>query len=176
MNILAQIIGSLAIITFAISPQQKTKKKVLIFQLCSSILYALQYLILGAFSAVATNVIGTIKNWIFYRYTKQDKEIPITILYIYVIILLLFGVLTFQNIFSVFPILLSVLYAYGVWQSNLKKYRIISAIGAMLWIIYNFSVGAYVGAIGNVFQLASAVIAVVRLDIRQSDKIECTKT
>lgn len=170
MNIIAQIIGISAIITFAISPQQETKKKVLIFQLFSSILYALQYLILGALSAVATSIIGAVNNWVFYMYAKKNKEIPIAILYIYSIIILISGILTFNNIFSVFPIILSILYTYGVWQSNLKIYRIIAIVGALAWIIYNWTVGAYANAIGNGFQCVSAIIAVIRLDIMKNNQ------
>lgn len=165
MNIIAQITGILAIIAFAISPQQKTKNKVLIFQLLSNILYALQYLILGAFSAVATSIIGAVNNLVFYGYAKKDKEIPIVLLYIYIIIILIAGILTYDNIFSIFPILLSILYTYGVWQSNLKIYRMIAVVGALAWIIYNWAVGAYANAIGNGFQCVSAIIAVIRLDI-----------
>lgn len=165
MNIGAQIVGILAIIVFAISPHQKTKKKVLIFQLISNMLYALQYLLLGAFSAVATNIVGGIKNLIFYFYTKAEKEIPNKFLYVYIIIIVIFGIFTFNGIISVIPILVSILYAYAVWQDSLKVYRIITIIGSIAWIIYNFIVGAYVGVAGNVFQLISAIIAFIRIDI-----------
>lgn len=163
--VVAQIVGILAIIVFSLSPQQKTKVRVLIFQLTSSILYALQYLFLGAYSAVATNTIGAAKNWIFYKYANKNKENPIILLIIYIIIIVISGILTYTNIFSIFPIFLSILYAYGTWQSNLKIYRAISVFGALCWIIYNFSVAAYVSAIGNIIQLISAIVAVIRLDL-----------
>lgn len=51
MNILSQILGIFAIITFAIAPHQKNKKRILIFQTIANILYALQYTLLYAFSA-----------------------------------------------------------------------------------------------------------------------------
>lgn len=119
--ILAQIFGILAIIIFSLSPHQKTKIKILIFQLISSILYALQYLLLGATSAVAINIIGAIKDGIFYTYTRKNKPIPVSSLLIYIAVLLLSLILTFENIFSVFPCLLAILCVYGVWQTNLKK-------------------------------------------------------
>lgn len=170
MNILAQVVGTLAIVVFAISPHQKTKKKVLFFNIVSSLLYALQYLLLGAFSAVATNVIGTVKNQVFYMYEKKEKDIPIRALLIYIAILVISGMLTYTNIFSVFPVLLSSLSAYGVWQKNLKVYRNIVVINSASWLIYNFVVGAYVGAIGNAFQICSAIVAIIRLDVIKNKK------
>ena len=38
--------------------------------------------------------------------------------------------------------------------------------------IYNFSVGAYIGVIGNVMQFISAIIAIVRLDIIKKEETE----
>lgn len=170
--VIAQVVGISAMITFAIVPHQKTRGRSLAFQLLSSILYAMQYLLLGAFSAVASNIIGAIKNYVFYIYVKKNKDIPISILVIYILILLISGILTYTNMLSIFPIVLSIMYAYGAWQSNLRIYRIISVFGAALWIIYNFSVGAYIGVIGNVMQFISAIIAIVRLDIIKKEETE----
>ncbi|MGN1297973.1 MAG: YgjV family protein [Clostridia bacterium] len=75
-----------------------------------------------------------------------------------------------NNIFSIFPVLLSILYTYGVWQSNLKTYRVISVVGAIAWMIYNSVVGAYASVIGNVFQCITAIIAIIRLDIIKIEK------
>ncbi|MCI8965108.1 MAG: YgjV family protein [Clostridia bacterium] len=170
--IIAQIAGIFAMLVFAIVPQQKSKKRSLIMQIISDIFYGIQYLLLNAFSAVASNVIGAVNKYIFYVFAKKNKNVPIIILFIYIAITIVSGILTFTNILSVFPIFLSILYTYGAWQSNLKIYRIISVVGAALWIIYNFSVGAYIGAIGNVIQLISAIIAVIRLDIiKKEEKI-----
>lgn len=164
-GIMAQILGILAILVFSLSPQQKTKNKILIFQLFSSILYCLQYFILGAFSAVVINIIGAIKESIFYLYTKKDKDIPVKILLIYTIIIIISGIITFTDIFSIFPAFLAILATYGTWQKSLKKYRILVVISIILWTVYNFVVGAYVNVIGNAFQLVSAVIAIIRLDV-----------
>lgn len=170
--IIAQVVGILAMTTYAIVPQQKTRGRSLALQLLSSILYALQYLFLGALSAVASNIIGAIKNYVFYLYVKKNKDIPVTILIIYIVILLISGIFTYTNILSIFPIVMSIICAYGAWQSNLKIYRIISVINAASYMIYNYSVSAYIGVIGNVIQFISAIIAIVRLDIIKKEEKE----
>lgn len=168
MNILSQILGILAIITFAIAPHQKNKKGVLIFQTIANILYALQYTLLYAFSAVIANGIDGIKNFIFYFYEKNEKKIPLKILWIYIIVIVILGVITFNGAYTMIPIIVSLLYAYAVWQDNLTIYRIITIIGSIGWIIYNCIVGAYVSILGNSFQLLSAIIAIIRLDLRRN--------
>ena len=162
---MAQIIGTVALIISSSAPHQNTKKKVLIYKIFSTALYALQYLILGALSAVVTNIIGVIRDYILYRYAKENKEVPILILYIYIIIVLVSGVFTFNGLISILPILLSILTTYSVWQNNLKKYRGITVIIIILWTIYNFAVNAYANAIGNIFSLIIAIIAIIRFDI-----------
>lgn len=163
--IIAQVVGILAITFFTLSPQQKSKRKILVFQLISSVLYALQYFILSAFSAGIINIIGAVKEFCFYLYAKKEKDIPVKILLIYIIVVIISGILTYTDIFSVMPILLTILSTYGIWQKNLKKYRILVVVATIFWIIYNLVVGAYVNVIGNLFQLGSAIIAIIRLDI-----------
>lgn len=165
MNIVAQVIGLLAIISYAISPHAKTKKRVLVFHLISSILYALQYFLLNAFSAMITNTVGAVKCYVFYLYEKKGKEIPKSLFWIFMLVILALGILTYNNIYSLIPILVSILSLYAVWQNNLKVFRAIVIISSISWIAYNIIVGAYVGVIGNVFQLSSAIIAIIRFDI-----------
>ena len=168
--ITAQIIGATALIISSLAPQQNKKNKVLVYKLFSNALYALQYLILGAFSAVVTNIIGVIREYIFYRYAKANKDVPISILYIYILIVLVSGIFTFNGFISILPILLSILTTYSVWQNNLKKYRGITVIIIILWMIYNFAVNAFTNAIGNVISLISAIIAIIRLDIMKNEE------
>ncbi len=168
MNIISQMLGILAIIAYAIAPHQKNKKGVLVFQLIASILYALQYSLLYAFSAVITNVIGGIKNCIFYFYEKNEKNIPQKILWGYIVVILLLGIVTFGGIYTLIPIIMSVLSAYAVWQNNLTVYRVLTIVVSTAWIIYNYIVGAYVSIFGNVFQLISTIIAMIRLDLKKS--------
>lgn len=166
--IIAQIMGVLAIIVLALAAHQRTKSKVLVCDTIAAVLYSIQYMFLFAYSAVAINIIGAIKDIIFYKYAKEDKEIPIILLCIYIVIIAISGIFTYTNIFSIFPTILSILYAYGVWQSNLKVFRGMSIFIASAWFIYNLSVGAYVSVAGNMFQLVSAIIAVIRLDIMKT--------
>lgn len=172
MNIAAQIVGVFGIIVFAITPHQKTKSKILVCQLISSLLYASQYFLLEAFSAVVTNMIDALKSIVFSTYEKKKKKIPIYILIVYIAIMLISGIFTINSIFSVVPIVGAILYSYAAWQDNLKLFRIINIFVVLMFIVYNIYVGAYVSFFGNVFQLISSVVAIIRLDISKDVKME----
>lgn len=173
INIVAQIIGFFAILSFAISPQQKKKSRVLLFQLIASILYATQYFILGAYTAVATNIADMIKTIVFLNYSKDNKKIPIYYFIIYSIIIIALGIFTINSLISSIPVIAALLFAYATWQSNMKVYRGINTLVIIMYAIYNLYFGAYVSCIGSIIQLVSAVIAIVRLDIINKNKEVC---
>ena len=74
---IAQIFGIFALITCFISYQTTKKKRFLIVQLITNAFYAIQYLILKAFSGFSSCVISFTKNILFYNLEKKGKEIPI---------------------------------------------------------------------------------------------------
>ena len=162
--IIAQLIGVVAIVVYSLSPHQRTNAKVLIFRFVAAILYAIQYFLLGAYTAVATNIIGGIKEGIFYLYSRNEKKIPLVIFLAYALILIISGIFTYVNLFSILPVIFSVLTAYATWCGNLKNYRILLVLSSLSWIFYNFTVGAYISFAGNIFQLSSTIFAMVRFD------------
>ena len=160
--IVAQIIGILAISVYALSLHQKTKAKVIVCRIIANVFYTFEYLFLHAFSGVGTNLIDVIQTFVFYQYAKKDKKIPLIWVVLYIIIIILIGFFTYQNIFSIFPVVLCVISVYGIWQDNLRVNRILSVFILSMWMIYNFKVLAYTNACGNLFQVISAIIAVYR--------------
>lgn len=165
MNIAVQIIGFFAILSFAIAPQQKKKSKVLFFQLIASVLYSIQYFILGAYTAVATNITDMIKTIVFLNYSKNEKKIPIYYFIIYAIVIIILGVFTINSIISSIPVIAALLFAYATWQNNMKLYRVLNLLVILMYAIYNLYFGAYVSFIGSVIQFVSSIIAIIRLDI-----------
>lgn len=135
--IVAQIFGTIAVIFYAFSSKQKTKKGILFYHGVANFLYSIQYLLLGAFPAVGTNSMGVLKNCVFYSYDKKGKKAPVYILLIYISIITSLGILTFKNIFCIIPIFWSILSAYATWQNDLKKFRVFTGIIVTAMLIYN---------------------------------------
>ena len=65
---------------------------------------------------------------------------------------------------SIIPIVVTIVYTYGLWQDDMKVIRITTAIAGFGWGIYNIVVMAYVGAIQSISQLISSIIAIFRND------------
>ena len=73
--IIGQILGVVAIALGFLSYQMKTQKQLLMMQTATSLVFCLHYLLIGAPSGMAMNVICIFRNLAyFYRNKKQSKS------------------------------------------------------------------------------------------------------
>ena len=163
--IFAQISGLLASISSMASVHQNKKIKMLGFQILSNFLFVVQYIFLGALAGASVYLLSIFRCYIFYQYEKLEKKKSLLVLTIFIIITIFSGMLCYQDIFSIIPIITAVLYTYAVWQNNLKIFRVIAFIVPVAISIYNFYVGAYVGALSAVIEAVSSFTAIIRFDI-----------
>ena len=162
MFIIAQIIGGIVLILTVISVQFKTKEKILICQIVANILVAIQYFLLNAITGAVISIINAIRCVIFYYYKKKDIKPSVIILIIFEVIAIISGIYTWQDIWSLIPIVVTVVYTYGLWQDNVTVIRITAGVVGFGWAVYNVIVMAYVGALQETAQLVSSVIAIFR--------------
>lgn len=162
--IIAQIIGAIALIILIISLQNNSKKRLLTYQMISSLLYALQYFFLKANTGCFMNLICMIRNWIFNRYPKTRP--PIYWLIITIIIMVYTSSLSYAGIISTLPMIAVVIYSIALWNGNLTKIRITEVISCTLYIIYNIKVLAITGLIATIIELLGAVFAIYKFDIK----------
>lgn len=162
MFILAQIIGGIVLILTVISVQFKTKEKILMCQIIANVLVSIQYFLLDALTGGVVAIINVIRCIIFYFYKKKNMKPSIVFLGVFIIVAVVSGILTWQSIYSIIPIIAAIVFTYGLWQDNIKITRICTAITAGNWSIYNIIVKAYAGAIQSVAECISAIIAMIR--------------
>jgi hypothetical protein len=163
MNYLAQLFGLISLFLLIMSYQQTKKQKFLFIQIFANVFYFIQYILLSAFSAAASNMISIIRSSIFYKYEISNKKIPIFFLFIFEIIILIAGFITYVNIFSIIPIIIVISYTYATWQKNLKVTYFICLVAAILWILYNYVVGAYVSIIGSIIEFTASTIGFIKV-------------
>lgn len=170
MKYIAFFLGMIAFIFYILSVQQKEKESLLKFQIIANIFYSLQYLLLGVHIAALMNFISVARLATFYKYNKDKKNIPIYSLSIFVILILLIGFVRYDKnivgILAIFinliPIVITLLYTISTWKNNMNVIRWVFTCSAVLWMIYNFSVGAYASLLGNIFELSSGIVSIFR--------------
>lgn len=159
MIFLAQIIGGLAVSVWVLSIQNKERKNILIFQSIANLLYTIEYTLLGAYSAASMNLIGTIRCFIF---SKIDEDKSKKLLIPFIILILILGILTYNGIISLIPIIIYIFYTISSAKTDAKWNRIVILITAFIWIYYNYKVEAYITIVGNIFEIISGLAALIR--------------
>ncbi|MBE5820464.1 MAG: YgjV family protein [Clostridiales bacterium] len=157
--ILAQIFGFIELIITVIYVHFKSKEKIVMWSVILNLIAATQFFLLNAITGGIVSIINAIRCFVFYYYKKKDKKPSTVTLVIFISIAVLSGVITWQNIWSIIPIIATVIYTYGLWQDKVKVIRITAGIVGFGWGIYDIIVMAYVAAIQEFLQLASSVIA-----------------
>ena len=169
--ILAQICGLLGALSMLVSNWQRTRNKVLTFLIFDSLLYFVQYILLGAFSGAFTNIVGLFRTIIF-KYKDRYKVLGSRmVLLIILAIYILIGVLTYDGVTSIFPVVASILYSVVLWQDDVKKIRLGTAVMILSWLIYNLAVGAYLSAVVEGILLISSITAIVKLDVLKNKNV-----
>lgn len=131
-------------------------------QVIANGIYGIEYLLLGAFSAASMNFLSFLRLLVYYFYALLNIKMPKWILFVFITLVLLFGIITYDGLISLLPIIITVLYTYAFWQNNLNVARIIYIVAAIIWIYYNYEVGAYVGIIGNALEIITGLISLIK--------------
>lgn len=164
-TILAQMFGLLGALSLLLSSWQTSKKKALVYISLDSLFYIIQYALLGAYSGLFSNIVSFIRTLTFY-FKDQNKFIQNKItIFLIAIAYLLVGILTYDGITSIFPVVVSILYTLSLWQDDVKIIRYSTALLVLGWFIYNISVGAYSSSIVEFILLVSSLISIIKLDI-----------
>lgn len=169
--ILAQILGLFALLTSVIAIQFKRKGKILFFTCLVNTLTVVQFILLDALTGAIIGALNTIRCIVFFIYEAKTKNQSIIVLLIFEIFTITAGILTFNNIWDLLPILSTLLYTYGLWQNNITFLKISSAIMCIGWIIYDIIILAYVEAFRSFCEFISSIIAVF-IQIKSQKNIE----
>lgn len=168
MELAAQIIGLFAVAAYLLSYQQKKRNNIIIWNATSRILYIIQYMMLGAFSGAALDVLGTVSSVAAQNKDKEfiKKHTLATVIGINVLIVAA-GLMLTKSIFDIFPIVGVILHTSAFWITNEKIIRRVSLLGCPFWLVYNLVSGAYGSAIGDALTIVSIGTAMWRYDIRK---------
>lgn len=161
MKIAGHIIGFIAIGLFFLSYQVFDKKKLLIIQTVATAAICLQYLLIGANSGFALNIVCMIRNLLFYHRDKKYLS-GLWLPYTMAIIMAAVSMLSWDGYHSLFIIagLMINTVCMGICDTqNLRKSILVTS---PIVLIYNIVELSYSGIISECIALCSAAIGIVR--------------
>ena len=179
MELIAQIIGLAAMSFNILSYQQKTRSRVIGFQLFGGLLFCINFFLLGAISGSLLNAVAVVRAIVFLNKEKLHADHPVWLAGFVGVYLLCYG-LTFtvfgteatarSLILEALPVIGMTATTISFRLTDAKAIRRYGLISSPSWLIYNvasFSIGAI---ICEVLSLGSIVLGILRLDREQPKK------
>ncbi len=164
---LAQVMGAVALILTVIGVQFKKKDNIVFLNVFANIFVAIEYFLLGAITGAVVSILNAIRCFVFYLFSRKNLKPSVIVLVIFEIVSITSGILTWENWWSLIPIVVTMAYTYGLWQDNIFIIKLFTGFAGFGWAIYNFVVRAYVGLVHEVMQLISSIIAIIMLKKQQ---------
>lgn len=165
LKVIAEVIGIIGIICSILSFQCSQRKNVMLFQVLASLIFCTQLFLVGAVTGACLDSINFFRSLFFSIDKKWAKSN--CWLALFILLLVAAGVATWQNAYSILPMIGSLLLTVALWMKTSKKVRLISFFSGPCWLIYNVVNGAYSAAVNELIAMASIVIGILRHDIEK---------
>ena len=165
VKVIAEVIGIIGIICSILSFQCSQRKNVMLFQVLASLMFCTQLFLVGAVTGACLDSINFFRSLFFSIDKKWAKSN--WWLALFILLLLAAGIATWQNAYSILPMIGSLLSTVALWMKTSKKIRLISFFSGPYWLIYNVVNGAYSAAVNELIAMTSIVIGILRHDIKK---------
>ncbi len=166
----AQIANLLNIIVTIAAFQFKKLPHILLGNVASNVLLALNYVFLGAFSGAWVGTLAAIQTIVIYFLDKKQtkKQTRLYLLVLFSVMYIIGTAIVYKQWFDCISCICALLYVASILQTNPKNLRRFSFVNMSLWIVYDICAGAYTTIITHVLVLSSIIIAMIRLDINRN--------
>ena len=169
--LVANIIAFVATaITFA-SYQVNSQRKLLIIQIFATIVSAISFLVLGAWTGLAMNIVAVLRNIAYYNKDKKifsHKCVP----FVFAAVMVVFGVLTWTHWYCVLSVAGLVINTLALSSPSAQLIRKSILVTSPMVLLYDVLAGNYIEAVKELIAIVSAVIGIIRY--RKESKNEKT--
>lgn len=158
---ITQLIGLIAYTFLSFSYFKKDKKNILLIQIFSYTTFVIHYYLLGAITGSVCNVLGLFAFILIYLFDKYKKNKKILIC-ILIPILIGISIITFENIYSIFPIIASVIAISSFLTDDENIIRLLGIVSNTCWLIYAIFYKSYFALPFEIVTLVSVMIAYIK--------------
>lgn len=169
MNLLGHVVGVVAIGLFFYSYQIFDKKKLLLVQTIATCTLCLQYILIGAFSGFALNIVCVIRNVLYYlqdRKVISIKGLP-NMLAFAMLAVSIFSWDGYHSLFIIVGLIMNTIFM-GIFNSqDLRKSMLITCPMILVYNIFSFSIS---GIVSESLSIVSALIGIARYNSYRTEK------
>ena len=165
MYVAAQIVGFVAVGAFLLSYQLKRRKHIVLVNAVSSVLYVVQYALLGAFDGAVIDTISAVSTLAARKENAKIRKYAGLLMLLFALAIAAAGMALYRNVFSLCSIAGAILQVSALWFSKERNIRLVSFLGAPCWLVFNLSSHAYGAALGSFLSMVSIASAIWRYDL-----------
>lgn len=161
VELIGHVLGFVAVGLFFYSYQCTEKRKLMLVQTVATALSCIQYLLIGAFSGFALNVVCIIRNFTFYFRDKNKSSEMITPV-LFACCMAIVSVFSWEGIHSLLIVFGLVINTVCMGICDAKSFRKTILISSTLILVYNIFAASYSGILSESISLISVVIGIIR--------------
>ena len=171
----AQAVGVLGLAMNFLSYQQNTNRRIVGFQIFGALFWTGHFIMLGAvidgaYTGAVMNIIGLLRNCVFFLRRGDNKPnwaSHVAWLYIFCALYVVTGILTYDSLVSLLPIAAMIFGTVALFVMNPKMTRRLALACSVGWFSYDVLVFSVAGLVSEIFTLSSIIIAMVKFDFRK---------
>ncbi len=165
MYIIAQTLGFVAAALCILSFQQNKHKNIIALQLSGGIAFTLHFLLLGAYTGAAMNLVDIVRSLVFINRGKKWAD-HVWWVVVFSALCVISCIFTWIGPLSLLPMAGMICTTISFYLQDPKKVRRVALPASPLWIIYNICTKSYGGVITEAFNICSIIIAMFRHDLK----------
>lgn len=168
---IAQAVGIVAMFFFVFSYQQRQAKSIITWQMIGTLLFTINFLMLGEYLAAILNFIGFIRAVLFLKKDKLHTDcigwlIGFTIAYLgaYALTFTVFGTepTPINFLLQCCPVLGMFFQHLGLRHEDTRKVRSFCMVGSAAWLVFNCFAVAIGAILCETFNIISIAVAMIR--------------
>ena len=168
--VISQIFGAVAACIIVASFQFKDVRRLLVMQIVSSVLFAMQFLFLGAYAGLACNVLGALLRIAVYFRDKNGTlpgekkgSTPFASVWFWALCAAFAagGVVTYgKKAVELIPSVAMIIFTYAIWNADARFIRKLNFfVCCPMWLTYNIFNFALAGIVTEVFNILSVALS-----------------
>ncbi len=170
-DLFIQLLGFLGLLFSVISFQCRKHRTIMLFRTLDEFAFAIQYFFLGAYTGVAMNLIGCVRNELFAWQVKNEKSTMVSRV-IFSVLFTVFSIATWGGFKSILVGIAKVVStcAYGCRNKLAMRWMVLGT--SVTWLIYNAAIGSVGGVLCESFSVVSIIVALIRIRNGKLEKEE----
>mgnify|MGYP003289836543 CR=1 FL=1 len=161
VELIGHVLGFISVGLFFYSYQRTQKRKIMLIQTVATALSCIQYLLIGAFSGFALNIVCIIRNFVFYFRDKNHSTGLLTPV-LFAVSMAIVSFFSWEGTHSLLITMGLVVNTVCMGIFDAKDFRKTILVSSSLILVYNIFAFSYSGILSESISLISVIIGIIR--------------